>query len=369
MLARRPCAARVAHTPMVSNRSRSGMMPRLHAPSRSNRHYTVTNLSDDFKEAKVKIAKTYGYVASNLATTAVSAAVCYQTGIADSVLSLIGNHPMSGTLGIIVLSSAQLAATLRFNESESPKLKKTALTMFNATMGSILSPFGFLGGEVLCSAGVITIGATGALAAAALKAKDEIQLKYATPLNVGLGAVATASVCALAFPGTIGGLGYAASLYGGLALFSGLLASDIQQLHLRAGDKDFSPIDQSLIIYLDILNIFERVAALLDRPKTNLEPIKEGLTTTSESVVNQRSLELAVQEKLAQERKNDASTLVTEDYIHHNIYYRHPETSKTSFMDDGQTSSRMSVSDFSHPSSSSNDGGGSDCGGGDDGGD
>lgn len=221
-----------------------------------------------FEKAKIRVAKTYGYVTANIGLTAGSAALFYQTGLAEDVLHFANNHhPLLSFATSMAVTIPPLLATLSTPKDKSI-LKHLAFTSLSMGMGLTLSPFAFFGAALTTPAALITTGVTGALTAIALKAPNEAYLKFKGPCTVGLGAVAAAGVLSLAMPGSIGSLAHAASLYGGLAVFSGLMIADTQEVYHKAEkEKDFDEINESFAIYLDILNIFTRIHELQVRKK------------------------------------------------------------------------------------------------------
>lgn len=66
-------------------------------------------------------------------------------------------------------------------------------------------------------------------------------------------------------PTTRLGLGlYSLSIYGGLILFSMFLLYDTQKIvHKAETSMRFDPVNESVSIYLDTLNIFMRIAMIL----------------------------------------------------------------------------------------------------------
>lgn len=228
------------------------------------RNHSVSSISTTFKESKEKVAETYGWVAYNLLSTGAFASISYQTGVAIKIAEFIGTqHPLISFAAMIALTLPPLQVTVMIDEKEHPVMKKVALTTANLAMGGgLMSLMGFLGPDVVVPAALITTGVSGSLALAAKHASDEYSLKYQGPLLVGVSGLVASGLCGLAFPGPLGHLAHGISLYGGLFIFSALLVADVQQMHQRANESSYSPIDQSLFIYLDVLNLFTRIAEL-----------------------------------------------------------------------------------------------------------
>merc|ERR1712045_684038 len=90
------------------------------------------------------------------------------------------------------------------------------------------------------------------------------------PLAMGLGVVFMASIGSAFLPPTTAlGAGMASiSLYGGLVLFSGFMLYNTQKIIHRAENhsqysmQKYDPINNSVGIYLDTINIFIRIAFL-----------------------------------------------------------------------------------------------------------
>jgi FtsH-binding integral membrane protein len=106
----------------------------------------------------------------------------------------------------------------------------------------------------------------GGLSIVATTAPSEKFLNMTGPLAIGLGLVFAASVGTMFFP-PVSRLGlslYSLSVYGGLVLFSGFLLYDTQRIVKKAEHHmHFDPINESISVYMDILNIFIRMVMIL----------------------------------------------------------------------------------------------------------
>lgn len=88
---------------------------------------------------------------------------------------------------------------------------------------------------------------------------------------MGFGAVFMASIGSAFLPPTtaLGAGLYSFSLYGGLVLFSGFMLYNTQKIVHRAehhpyyGMQKYDPINNSMGIYMDTINIFIRIAQIL----------------------------------------------------------------------------------------------------------
>ncbi len=88
---------------------------------------------------------------------------------------------------------------------------------------------------------------------------------------MGFGVVFMSSIASAFLPPTtaLGAGVYSIALYGGLVLFSGFLLYDTQKIihksetHPQYGMRKFDPINSSIGIYMDTINIFIRIAQIL----------------------------------------------------------------------------------------------------------
>jgi len=91
------------------------------------------------------------------------------------------------------------------------------------------------------------------------------------PLAIGLGGVFAASIGSMFLPPTtvLGAGLYSIALYGGLVIFSGFLLYDTQRIvraaetHSPYSSRRFDPVNASISIYMDTINIFIRMATIL----------------------------------------------------------------------------------------------------------
>lgn len=116
-----------------------------------------------------------------------------------------------------------------------------------------------------------TAGVVGGLSAVAVCAPSDRFLSIGGPLAIGLGVVFASSLGSMFLPATtaLGAGLYSLSVYGGLLLFSGFLLYDTQRI-IRAAEvyplyapHPFDPVNASISIYLDTINIFIRIAVIL----------------------------------------------------------------------------------------------------------
>lgn len=142
------------------------------------------------------------------------------TGMAISIAAIMGT-------GI-------LAQSIEYKPGFGPK--QMAWIFHAATMGAMLAPMCFLGGQILTRAAWYTAGLVGGLSTLAVCAPSEKFLMMGGPLAMGLGVVIVSSLGTMFFPAStaLGAGLYSVSLYGGLLLFSGFLLFDTQRIIAKA---------------------------------------------------------------------------------------------------------------------------------------
>lgn len=209
--------------------------------------------------ASQRISKVYFYTAAALGTTFASACLFAQSGLAGHVIAVFAASTWMAGIGALALGVGLLAATF-FAPAES-SLKKGLFAGFALWQGVCVSPLVLINAPAFAGAAATTVALTAGLGALAAKCQTQFQ-RYETALQWGLGAVFVASLGALAFGGVVGALAHRISLLGGLALFSAYVIHDVQQMRERAAwqsEGHFDPINHSLNIYLDSLNLFVRI--------------------------------------------------------------------------------------------------------------
>ncbi|OAA47897.1 Bax Inhibitor family protein [Metarhizium rileyi] len=187
------------------------------------------------------------------------------------VYRLMVTNPWVVGLGGLALSFATMIGT----RSISPDnyVPKYALwTAFNATQAAFIAPLlAFVPGPLLARAGLYTIAMMGALSVVGATAKQEKYLYIGGPLLAGAAIVAVSGFAPLLIPATaVRTLAFTESiwLYGGLAVFGGFTLYDVQKVlyHARmaqAGVMKRDPVNESISLELDFLNIFVRMVQIL----------------------------------------------------------------------------------------------------------
>ncbi|XP_056639451.1 growth hormone-inducible transmembrane protein-like [Diorhabda sublineata] len=221
---------------------------------------------------KDRIKTTYMYFGGSIVVTAASALAAVRSPFIMNIVMKNGFMGMAISLAAI-MGTGILAQSLPYKEGFGAK--QMAWLLHVGTMGAMVAPLCFLGGPLLIRAAWYTAGVVGGLSTIAVCAPSEQFLYMGGPLAMGLGVVFVSSIGSMFFaPTTALGAGlYSISLYGGLILFSGFLLYDTQRIIAQAERypttpgfydvRPYDPINASIGIYLDTLNIFIRIATIL----------------------------------------------------------------------------------------------------------
>lgn len=215
-----------------------------------------------------RIKDTYKYFGGSLAITAASAVAMARS---PTVMRLVAGNSMMSIFGTIALmmGSGMLVHSLPYQEGFGAK--QLAWMLHSGIIGAVIAPLTFLGGPLMIRAACYTAGIVGGLSTVAICAPSEKFLNMGGPLAMGLGVVFMSSIGSAFLPPTtaLGAGLYSVSMYGGLVLFGLFLLYDTQKIIKRAETHPtyaavpYDPVNNSVSIYMDTINIFIRVAMLL----------------------------------------------------------------------------------------------------------
>lgn len=217
---------------------------------------------------KQRIRATYMYLGGSLAFTAASAVAVFRSPVALNLVSRGGFMAIAVSLAALI-GTGEFCRAITYEPGFGPK--QMAWILHTSVVGAVIAPICLLGGPILVRAAWYTAGVVGSLSAVAACAPSDKFLNMGGPLAIGLGAVFAASIgSAFLPPATAIGAGlYSISMYGGLLVFSGLLLYDTQRV-VRSAEtypqyaaQPFDPVNASISIYLDVINIFIRIATML----------------------------------------------------------------------------------------------------------
>jgi len=212
---------------------------------------------------KQRIRDTYLYFGSSLIFTAGSA-------VAASRSPMVMNLMMKNSfLAILATAAAMIGSgvvvrSLPYQEGFGKK--QLAWLVHAGIVGAVIAPITLLGGPLMVRAAWMTAGVVGGLSAVAVCAPSEKFLNMGGVLGAGLGVVFVSSLGSAFFPPTtaVGAGLYSISIYGGLVLFSAFLLYDTQKIIKKAEThQSYDPVNASISIYMDTINIFIRIAMIL----------------------------------------------------------------------------------------------------------
>ncbi|KAG8223873.1 hypothetical protein J437_LFUL005437 [Ladona fulva] len=217
---------------------------------------------------KQRIKDTYLYFGGSIAFTAASAVAVFRS---PTMLNLMTKNSFLaiGASIAAMIGSGILCQSIPYKPGVGAK--QMAWMLHTAVVGAVVAPICFLGGPILIRAAWYTAGVVGGLSTVAACAPSEQFLHIGGPLAIGFGAVFAASLGSMFLPPTtaLGAGLYSISLYGGLLLFSAFLLYDTQRI-IKAAERHppyapmpYDPVNASISIYLDTVNIFIRIATIL----------------------------------------------------------------------------------------------------------
>lgn len=217
---------------------------------------------------KDRIHSTYMYFGGSLIITAASAVSCFRS---PAIMRVVASNSLMAFVGTIaaMIGSQVLLKSIPYKEGLGAK--QAAWALHAAVVGAVIAPMCFLGGPLLMRAALYTAGVVGGLSTVAVCAPSEKFLNMGGPLAIGFGVVFAASLGSMFMPPTTAfGAGlYSVALYGGLILFSAFLLYDTQRI-IRAAEthspyavKPYDPVNASISVYLNTMNIFIRIATIL----------------------------------------------------------------------------------------------------------
>jgi FtsH-binding integral membrane protein len=207
---------------------------------------------------KSRIHATYSYLLGGVVSTGAIATAMFRAGFAARMLSM---NPWVMLGGSLVLTIGTMIGTQAISYHNT--LPKHAMWLaFNTCIAASLAPLGFLGGPLVMKAAVITGCVVGGLSIAGAAAPSDTWLQMRGPLSIGLGVVIGASFGQIFFPTS--SILYNVALYGGLAVFGGFVLFDTARIRRAAQyAPDYDPINASLGVYMNSVNIFVRIVQLL----------------------------------------------------------------------------------------------------------
>jgi len=211
---------------------------------------------------------TFMHTGLGIGIIGLSARAMFQSGF---TYRLMATNPWVVMIGGLALSIGTMMGT-RAVEPTNYIPKYGLWTAFNVTQGALLAPLLFMAPPALIArAGLYTLAMMGSIAFVGATAKQEKYLYLGGPLLAGVAIVAVSGFAPLVLPATaIRTLAFTENiwLYGGLAVFGGFTLYDVQKIlmHARLAEQGRivkDPVNESISLELDFLNIFIRMVQIL----------------------------------------------------------------------------------------------------------
>ncbi|XP_060580523.1 growth hormone-inducible transmembrane protein-like [Ruditapes philippinarum] len=217
---------------------------------------------------RARVRATYMYFGGGIALTAASAVAVSRNPRIMSMMTRNSLLAMGGTIAAIIGTNI-LCHSIPYKPGFGAK--QLAWMVHAGVLGAVVAPLTYLGGPLLLRAAWLTAGVVGGLSTVAMCAPSEKFLNIGGPLACGFGLVFASSIAGMFLPPTtaLGAGLYSISIYGGLVLFGMFLLYDTQKIMKRAEThppyamQPYDPVNASLGIYADTLNIFIRIAMIL----------------------------------------------------------------------------------------------------------
>ncbi|KAJ3002303.1 UNVERIFIED_CONTAM: hypothetical protein HDU68_006336 [Siphonaria sp. JEL0065] len=216
--------------------------------------------------------ETFRYVGGALALTATSALLLHRSFAFQRIMA---RHPIGTALGGMAVTIGCMIGTLNTDPSNLTQ-KHILFAAFAVAKGAMLSPLFFLNPTIIARAGLYTAAIVGSLSYVAATSKSDRFLYLGGPLFGGLCIVALSSLSTLFLPVTSVALPllHSLSLYGGLAVFGGFVLYDTQKViqHGNLASRGIAkrdPVNESISLYLDFINIFVRMVQILSMTGSN----------------------------------------------------------------------------------------------------
>ncbi|XP_045214940.2 growth hormone-inducible transmembrane protein-like [Mercenaria mercenaria] len=217
---------------------------------------------------RARVRDTYMYFGGGIAVTAASALAVSRNPTIMNMMTKNSLLAIGATIAAIIGTNV-LCHSIPYKKGFGAK--QLAWLTHAGVMGAVVAPLAFLGGPILIRAAWLTAGVVGGLSAVAMCAPSEKFLNMGGPLACGLGLVFASSIAGMFLPPTtaLGASLYSISVYGGLVLFGMFLLYDTQKIMKRAemhpqyAMQPYDPVNASIGIYADTLNIFIRIAMIL----------------------------------------------------------------------------------------------------------
>ena len=225
--------------------------------------YTKINERMYTDRAAARLNTTYGYILGGLGISGLTATALCGTPFAYRILTM---NPWVFFGTSLISTIPLLFGTMSLDYEKNHLAKNACWAGLCAGIGASMCTIGFLGPAIIAPAAVATAGIVGGLSCVAAFSDPSTFTPYRSILGVGLGGLVGVGLASLAFPASQ--FLYNLHLYGGLVVFSGLLVADTQKIVRDCNTKiSYDPINSSLSVYLDTMNIFVKMVQIMSDSK------------------------------------------------------------------------------------------------------
>jgi len=219
------------------------------------------------EEVRSRIKSTYLYFTGSLGVTAGAA---YYLSRSQLIYRMMAANPMLVFGGSMIAMIGSSIACHSIQYEAGLNAKHLAWAVHSGIVGCVIAPMILMGGPMVLQAATYTAGTVAALSITAACAPDDKFLKWGGPLSLCLGGVFVAAIGGMFVPASSAAAPVLQSVvtYGGLVVFGGFMLYDTQKIIHRAqtsyyNGQRYDPINASMGIYMDTINIFIRILVIL----------------------------------------------------------------------------------------------------------
>ncbi|CAL8073671.1 unnamed protein product [Orchesella dallaii] len=215
---------------------------------------------------------TYFHMMSSLIVSSLAAVFSFRIFRNKTLLLRLGDRPLIAVgIGVVtpfVLSSIvhRLPSTKVSDPTKIPFGVKEVGQLFHAAaVGLVAAPLYLLGGQSIVRAAFITAGLCGGLHGVAYIAPNDAFLSWGTPITYAMNAVLLAFIMTLVLRKNHAAFMpcYRFMMHGGLVVYSAHYLHMTQAIREAAKSPLYDPVNGSMALCMDMLNLYARLAFLL----------------------------------------------------------------------------------------------------------
>ncbi|ODN05091.1 Growth hormone-inducible transmembrane protein [Orchesella cincta] len=222
--------------------------------------------------ARKSMDLTYFHLISSLIVSSLAAVFSFRIFRNKTLLLRLGDRPIVAVgIGVVtpfILSSIvhRLPSTKVTDPGKIPFGVKEAGQLFHAAaVGLVAAPLYLLGGQSIVRAAFVTAGLCGGLHGVAHFAPSDAFLSWGTPISYAMNAVLLAFIITIFLRKSHAAFMpcYRFMMHGGLIVYSAHYLHMTQALQQAAKSPLYDPVNGSMVLSMDLLNLFARLAFLL----------------------------------------------------------------------------------------------------------